>query len=43
MFSSADRLWWDAFDLRVRGERRHWSEDDAFMIAETWIIRSVTG
>jgi steroid delta-isomerase-like uncharacterized protein len=30
------RLWWDAFDLEVKGERRHWSEDGAFMIAETW-------
>jgi steroid delta-isomerase-like uncharacterized protein len=30
------RLWWDAVDLEVRGERRHWSEDGAFMIAETW-------
>ena len=29
------RLWWDAFDLKVHGERRHWSEDGAFMIAET--------
>src|SRR5215469_15277326 len=30
------RLWWDAFDLEVKGERRHWSEDGAFMIAQTW-------
>jgi len=30
------RSWWDAFDLKVKGERRHWSEDGAFMIAETW-------
>lgn len=30
------RTWWDAFDLTVKGERRHWSEDGAFMIAETW-------
>ncbi|PZR93141.1 MAG: hypothetical protein DLM68_01370 [Hyphomicrobiales bacterium] len=29
------RTWWDAFDLKVHGERRYWSEDDAFMIAET--------
>ena len=29
------RLWWDAFDLEVRGERRHRSEDGAFMIAQT--------
>jgi hypothetical protein len=31
------RLWWDAFDLEVKGERRHWSEDGAFMIAQTGI------
>jgi hypothetical protein len=31
-----DRLWWDAFDPEVKGERRHWWEDGAFMIAETW-------
>jgi steroid delta-isomerase-like uncharacterized protein len=30
------RTWWDAFDLKVQGERRHWSEDGGFMIAETW-------
>jgi steroid delta-isomerase-like uncharacterized protein len=30
------RAWWDAFDLKVEGERRHWSEDGTFMIAETW-------
>jgi hypothetical protein len=24
-----------AFDLEVKGEHRHWSEDDAFMIAQT--------
>ncbi len=30
------RLWWDAFDLEVHGEHRHWSEDGAFMIAQTW-------
>jgi len=29
------RFWWDAFDLEVKGERRHWSEDGAFMIAQT--------
>jgi steroid delta-isomerase-like uncharacterized protein len=29
------RLWWDAFDLEVKGEHRHWSEDGAFMIAQT--------
>jgi steroid delta-isomerase-like uncharacterized protein len=29
------RLWWDAFDLEVKGERRHWSEGGAFMIAQT--------
>ena len=29
------RLWWDAFDLEVKGERRHWSEDGGFMIAQT--------
>jgi steroid delta-isomerase-like uncharacterized protein len=29
------RSWWDAFDLKVQGERRHWSEDGDFMIAET--------
>jgi steroid delta-isomerase-like uncharacterized protein len=29
------RLWWDALDLEVKGERRHWSEDGAFMIAQT--------
>lgn len=29
------RYWWDAFDLTVHGERRHWSEDGQFMIAET--------
>lgn len=29
------RAWWDAFDLTVHGERRHWSEDGRFMIAET--------
>ena len=28
------RLWWDALDLEVKGERRHWSEDGAFMIAQ---------
>ena len=26
--------WWSAFDLIVRGERRHWSRDDT-LIAET--------
>jgi steroid delta-isomerase-like uncharacterized protein len=30
------RFWWDAFDLEVKGEHRHWSEDGAFMIAQTW-------
>jgi steroid delta-isomerase-like uncharacterized protein len=30
------RTWWDAFDLKVHGERRIWSDDGAFMIAETW-------
>jgi steroid delta-isomerase-like uncharacterized protein len=30
------QLWWNAFDLEVKGELRHWSEDGAFMIAETW-------
>jgi hypothetical protein len=26
------RLWWDAFNLEVKGERRHWSEGGAFMM-----------
>ena len=30
------RFWWGAFDLEVKGEHRHWSEDGAFMIAQTW-------
>ncbi|HVZ06575.1 ester cyclase [Rhodopila sp.] len=29
------RAWWDAFDLEVQGQHRHWSEDGRFMIAET--------
>jgi hypothetical protein len=30
-----DQLWWDAFDLKVKGECRHSSEGGAFMIAQT--------
>jgi len=32
----------DAFDLEVHGEHRHWSEDGAFMIAQTWYQASTT-